>query len=86
MQPNARTVLDFLAYLELERGLARNTLAAYRTDLLQLTGFLDRRGVDLLAATHGDLAAFLADRSASGGPDGGAVAPATTQRKLACMR
>ena len=26
-------VLDFLAYLEFERGLARNTLDAYRTDL-----------------------------------------------------
>ena len=28
-------VLDFLAHLEFERGLSRNTLAAYRTDLLQ---------------------------------------------------
>ncbi|HKA66518.1 MAG TPA: site-specific integrase, partial [Solirubrobacterales bacterium] len=28
-------VLDFLSYLELERGLSRNTLNAYRTDLLQ---------------------------------------------------
>ena len=28
-------VLDFLAYLELERGLSRNTLEAYRSDLLQ---------------------------------------------------
>ncbi len=33
-------VLDFLAYLEFERGLARNTLDAYRTDLLQFGGFL----------------------------------------------
>ena len=29
-------ILDFLAYLEFERGLSRNTLEAYRTDLLQL--------------------------------------------------
>ena len=29
-------VLDFLAYLEFERGLSRNTLEAYRGDLLQL--------------------------------------------------
>src|SRR5438874_2645449 len=27
--------LDFLAYLELERGLSRNTLEAYRSDLQQ---------------------------------------------------
>ena len=28
-----RLTLDFLAYLELERGLSRNTLDAYRSDL-----------------------------------------------------
>ena len=37
-------VLDFLAYLEFERGLARNTLDAYRTDLLQYGAFLAGRG------------------------------------------
>ena len=36
-------VLDFLAYLEFERGLARNTLDAYRTDLLQYGAFLAER-------------------------------------------
>ena len=33
-------ILDFLAYLELERGLSRNTLEAYRSDLLQFGEFL----------------------------------------------
>ena len=28
-------MLDFLAYLEFERGLSRNTLEAYRSDLQQ---------------------------------------------------
>ena len=37
-------VLDFLAHLEFERGLSRNTLAAYRTDLLQFGRFLAERG------------------------------------------
>src|ERR1700742_2244273 len=50
-------VLDFLAYLELERGLSRNTLGAYRTDLLQFGRFLDARGVGVTDASHGDLAA-----------------------------
>ena len=36
-------VLDFLAYLEFERGLSRNTLDAYRTDLLQYGRFLEER-------------------------------------------
>ena len=34
----------FLAYLELERGLSRNTLAAYQTDLLQFAETLFRGG------------------------------------------
>ena len=33
-------VLDFLAYLEFERGLSRNTLEAYRADLLQFGAYL----------------------------------------------
>jgi integrase/recombinase XerD len=78
-------ILDFLAYLEFERGLSRNTLEAYRTDLLQLGGHLRRRGVDPAAATHEDLASFLTDL-ARGSEDRAAVAPATLQRKTACLR
>jgi integrase/recombinase XerD len=33
-------LLDFLAYLEFERGLSRNTLEAYRSDLLQYGAWL----------------------------------------------
>ena len=36
-------MLDFLAYLEFERGLSRNTLEAYRSDLLQFGRFLASR-------------------------------------------
>jgi integrase/recombinase XerD len=81
-------VLDFLAYLELERGLSRNTLEAYRGDLLQLGEFLRRRGVGPLQAGHSDLAAFLAELAAGTEERGGRapVAPATLQRKAACLR
>jgi integrase/recombinase XerD len=87
-----RLTLDFLAHLELERGLARNTLAAYRSDLLQFERFLDRRGRSAVAARHGDLAAFLAEL-AGARPSGTRhqharppVAAATLQRKAACLR
>jgi integrase/recombinase XerD len=60
-------LLDFLAYLELERGLSRNTLEAYRSDLLQFGAFLQRRGVRVMQAQHGDLAAFLAELSGASG-------------------
>src|SRR2546423_15248044 len=95
-------LVDFLAYLELERGLSRNTLEAYRCDLLQLGAFLDRRGVAVTQAGHGDLTAFISDlanpgASAAGGPsargEGGGngmrrtpASAATLARKVACLR
>jgi integrase/recombinase XerD len=82
---DARLTLDFLAYLELERGLARNTLEAYRADLGQLHEFLAPRGLGLLDAGHGELAAFLAGLAAGDG-ERPPVAPATLQRKVACLR
>jgi integrase/recombinase XerD len=85
LRPFEHHVLDFLGYLEFERGLSRNTLEAYRSDLLQLGGYLDRVGVDVLDAEHADLAGFLSDL-AQGGEDRPAVAPATLQRKAACLR
>ncbi len=81
----ARLTLDFLGYLELERGLSRNTLNAYQSDLAQLGGFLARRGVSAPDAQHGDLAAFLSEL-ADGREEHPPVSAATLQRKAACLR
>jgi len=78
-------ILDFLAYLELERGLSRNTLDAYRSDLLQLGEFLERRRLGATDAAHGDLAAFLSELAA-GDQERPAVAASTLARKVACLR
>jgi len=80
-----RLILDFLAYLELERGLARNTLEAYRSDLLQFGEFLDRRGLSVMEVQHGDLAAFLSELALRDG-ERQPVAAATLARKVACLR
>jgi integrase/recombinase XerD len=80
-----RLRLDFLAYLEFERGLSRNTLDAYRSDLLQFGEFLDRRKLNVMDARHGDLAAFLSEL-ATGAGERPPVAAATLQRKTACLR
>jgi integrase/recombinase XerD len=77
--------LDFLAYLELERRLSRNTLEAYRSDLQQFGVFLDARGLDPLEATPTDLADY-ATTLATGDDRRGPLAPATLQRKVACLR
>jgi integrase/recombinase XerD len=78
-------VLDFLAYLELERGLSRNTLEAYRSDLQQYGEFLERRALDPLQITPPDLASFISELA--DGRDGRKpVVSATLQRKIACLR
>ena len=78
-------VLDFLAYLEFERGLSRNTLEAYRSDLLQYGEWLKRTGHDPLTVGHTELSAF-AGEIATGREDRPPAAPATIQRKIACLR
>ena len=70
-RPYEHLVLDFVAYLEFERGLSRNTLEAYRSDLLQFGRFLDERGVTALTAEPAD---------------GQPASSATVNRKQACLR
>ncbi|MEZ5155100.1 MAG: site-specific tyrosine recombinase XerD [Solirubrobacterales bacterium] len=78
-------LLDFLAYLEFERGLSRNTLAAYRTDLLQFGAFLAERGTSATDAAGADVAEFLAGLAA-GDEERPACSAATLNRKTACLR
>ena len=80
-----RLVLDFLAYLEFERGLSRNTLEAYRSDLLQYGRFLDERDVSAVDAGPVDVSDFLT-RLATGSTDHRPASPATIHRKSACLR
>ena len=81
----AELTLDFSGYLELERGLSRNTLEAYSRDLSQFGAFLEARGVDPLEARPDDLRDFVS-RLADGGEGRPPAAPATLQRKIACLR
>jgi integrase/recombinase XerD len=76
-QPFGALVLDFLSYLEFERGLSRNTLDAYRNDLAHYGAWLQDGGRDALTVSAEDLAAFVREM------DG---APATVQRRIACLR
>jgi integrase/recombinase XerD len=76
-RPFSELLLDFLAYLELERGLSRNTLEAYRSDLQQFGAWMEAHDVAALTAGRRDLEAFLGSLD---------MAPATLSRKLACLR
>ena len=85
-RPYEHLVLDFLAYLEFERGLSRNTLEAYRSDLLQFGRFLEARGADAVTAKAADVSDFLSDLAAGDGNGRAPASPATVHRKAACLR
>src|SRR5215216_2377113 len=83
-QPFEHLVLDFLAYLEFERGLSRNTLEAYRSDLFQYGRFLDEHDCDAATASAADIGDFLAELAEGNGKP--PASPATIHRKAACLR
>jgi integrase/recombinase XerC len=64
--PQRELIDAFAAHLRLERHLSAHTIAAYRTDLLHLAGFLHRASSSLEAADHVVLRRFLAQQHALG--------------------
>ena len=71
---------EFLVWLTSERGRARNTLGAYRRDLIAYQGWLEQRGTTMLAVTTNDLVDFVAELRASG------AATTSVARRLAAIR
>jgi integrase/recombinase XerD len=78
----------FLIHLTVERGLAANTLAAYRRDLRRYVAFLTARGI--VSAEEVDdivVRSFIASVSASThGPDDAAYKATSVSRVLSAVR
>lgn len=53
---------DFFSYLGSEKGLAKNTLEAYRRDIDMMIRFMNGKGID--AIEEGDIIAFLGELKA----------------------
>jgi integrase/recombinase XerC len=71
---------DFEGHLVLERRLAPNTVAAYRTDLRQLATFLARNRSSLVRTSHPLLRRFLAQQHTLG------YARASIARRVGAIR
>ncbi len=73
MTTTSDRVTDYLDYLAIERGLSQHTVAAYRNDLAQYTGFLEGR------SPSADLVEGFIETLAH-------LAPATVARRIAAVR
>lgn len=71
---------EYLTWLAVEQGRSRNTLAAYRRDLVDYEAFLAGRGLDLEHADPAVLDAFVASRRAQG------LSAASVSRRLTAVR
>jgi integrase/recombinase XerD len=56
----AAAISSFLTHVQVEKGLASNTLSAYRRDLAKFEDFAKKRKLELAAANRDDLVDFLA--------------------------
>jgi integrase/recombinase XerD len=72
---------EFLTSLVAERGLATNTIEAYRRDLRQYRRFLAERGVSLITEVSSDHVSAYVEMLRTTG-----AAPATVSRKVAAVR
>ncbi len=75
-----RHVPLFLDYLSAEKGLAANTLEAYRRDLEGFGAFLREKGVDAGRVSRADVVAYLGSRRAEG------MSPRTLARETSALR
>jgi len=80
-----RVMEAYLDHLAVERGLARNTLAAYRRDLTRYTGFLANRGrIAPDQVEEADVRAFVTGLRTGGG-DVFPLAASSTARVVAAV-
>lgn len=80
-----RLLTQYLAHLRVERGLAANTIAAYRRDLRRYLSFCAERGIESADIDAAHIAAWM--QAVRTGADGGRpLAASSASRALAAVR
>jgi len=81
MNPDDEALLDgFIDRLWMERGLSRNTLTSYRSDIAGFARWLHQHHSGLLSAQRSHLQSYLAERIAH------SAKPRSTARLLSSLR
>jgi integrase/recombinase XerD len=71
---------EFLTYIQVEKGLARQTLESYARDLSRLNAWATKKGTLVTDLTRGDLRKWIASLSREG------LAPASISRAVSAAR
>jgi integrase/recombinase XerD len=86
-EPLSQQISRFLDYLSVERGLARNTLDAYRRDLARYAAYLRDRGItDATKVDEATISAFVGTLSTSEYAEGQRYRASSVARALAAVR
>ena len=81
-----RAIDEFLAYLDVERGLSPATLRAYRGDLVDFRRSLDERPRASWDRSPDAAVHYLAALARRAGPGGPGLAPASRRRRAAALK
>lgn len=84
--PFRRLVGEFLTYISTERGLAANTVSAYRRDLETWLDYCRQAELDPAKADGDDVTDFLASLREGRAPATRALAPSSVARMLVALR
>lgn len=71
---------EYLAYIQVEKGLSQNSLEAYRRDLRRLVAWAEKQGKPVEELARADLRGWIAELSRSG------LAPSTVSRAVSAAR
>jgi integrase/recombinase XerD len=71
---------EYLAYIQVEKGLSQNSLEAYRRDLGRLVAWANKQGKSVEDLARGDLRGWIAELSRAG------LAPSTVSRAVSAAR
>jgi integrase/recombinase XerD len=73
-------IKEYLLFLQVEKGLAKNSLESYRRDLLRLESWCDSNGINLIALDRKSLREWLTDLSIQG------LAETSRKRMISSLR
>ncbi len=73
-------VREFLSYLRVERGLAKNSIESYERDLAKLKTWAKSKNMETVELTRPDLRGFVADLSREG------LSPSSVSRIVSAVR